>query len=69
MNRLRSIEEIGFFEFTANDIVRNPIISKILNLYDSSRNDKNKNTISSPVNKERVILNESTEQKNKKNYQ
>jgi len=66
MNRLRSIEEIGFFEFTANDIVRNPIISKILNLYDSSRNDKNKNTISSPVNKERVILNESTEQKNKK---
>lgn len=66
MNRLRSIEEIGFFEFTANDIVRNPIISKILNLYDSSRNDKNKNTISSPVNKERVILNESMEQKNKK---
>ena len=33
MQRLKGIEEIGFFEFTEEDIVRNPIISKILKKY------------------------------------
>ncbi len=34
MNRHRNINEIGFFEFEKEDIVRNPIISKILDNYD-----------------------------------
>lgn len=33
MNRLKDIEDIGIFEFNENDIVRNPIISKILKRY------------------------------------
>lgn len=33
MQRLKDIEEIGFFEFTEEDIVRNPVISKILKKY------------------------------------
>jgi phosphate starvation-inducible PhoH-like protein len=34
MNRHKNIQEIGFFEFENSDIVRNPIISKILKNYD-----------------------------------
>jgi phosphate starvation-inducible protein PhoH len=34
LNRHRNINEIGFFEFKKEDIVRNPIISKILDNYD-----------------------------------
>lgn len=33
ITRHKNIPEIGFFEFTNEDIVRNPIISKILNNY------------------------------------
>jgi len=33
MNRHRGVDEIGFFEFDVDDIVRNPIITKILNNY------------------------------------
>ena len=33
IDRHKNIPEIGFFEFTNEDIVRNPIISKILNNY------------------------------------
>jgi phosphate starvation-inducible PhoH-like protein len=33
MTRLRRVNEIGFFEFTNSDIVRNPIIGKILKYY------------------------------------
>ena len=33
MTRLRRVNEIGFFEFTASDIVRNKVISKILSCY------------------------------------
>lgn len=36
MNRLRKVEEIAFFEFGPDDIVRNPIITKILKLYNES---------------------------------
>ena len=39
MKRHRNIEEIGFFQFDNNDIVRNPIISKILNNYETVSND------------------------------
>jgi len=39
MGRHRNIEEIGFFEFTKADIVRNSIISKILDNYDTVTND------------------------------
>jgi phosphate starvation-inducible PhoH-like protein len=39
MNRHRNIDEIGFFEFETEDIVRNPIISKILDNYDVVTND------------------------------
>jgi phosphate starvation-inducible protein PhoH len=35
MKRLQNIDEIGLFEFTEEDIVRNPIISKILKRYQS----------------------------------
>jgi len=33
MNRHNNISEIGFFEFDENDIVRNPLITKIVNNY------------------------------------
>jgi|TARA_R110000823_G_C15950934_1_gene501716 phosphate starvation-inducible PhoH-like protein len=33
MDRLRGVSEIGFFKFELSDIVRNPIISKILECY------------------------------------
>ncbi len=33
--RLKDISDIGFFEFNKNDIVRNPIISKILERYNN----------------------------------
>ena len=41
MNRHRSINEIGFFEFNENDIVRNPLITKILSKYDSFKEKNN----------------------------
>ena len=33
INRLKTIDKIGFFEFGVGDIVRNPIISEILRFY------------------------------------
>ena len=39
MNRHKNVEEIGFFEFDKDDIVRNPIISKILKNYDTIENN------------------------------
>ena len=33
LNRLSDIEEIGVFKFSENDIVRNKVISKILDKY------------------------------------
>ena len=57
MNRHRNISEIGFFEFKIEDIVRNPIISKILNNYDNTDNmidNKNHVKIDSIKNKSRI---------------
>jgi len=50
MSRHRNVEEIGFFEFEVEDIVRNPIICKILKNYQNTSTKKN------PVKK--VILND-----------
>lgn len=33
IQRLKGVEEIGFYEFSEDDIVRNPLISKILKNY------------------------------------
>lgn len=65
INRLKKIEEIGFFEFKTEDIVRNPIISKILNLYkapkeedNSPKEEKNKRVTPSVSKHERIQLHE-----------
>jgi phosphate starvation-inducible PhoH-like protein len=42
MSRHTNISDIGFFEFSVNDIVRNPIITKILNNYDENTLEFNK---------------------------
>lgn len=34
LNRFRNIEQIGIFEFENKDVIRNPLISKILDKYD-----------------------------------
>ena len=39
MNRHKNVDEIGFFEFDLEDIVRNPIICKILKNYDTVNNN------------------------------
>ena len=41
MNRHNNISEIGFFEFDENDIVRNPLITKIVNNYKKSGEEDN----------------------------
>lgn len=38
MNRHSNIPELGFFEFDENDIVRNPLITKIVNNYKQEEN-------------------------------
>jgi len=38
ITRFKFIDDIGVFEFNEKDIVRNPLISKILNKYDEDRN-------------------------------
>jgi len=40
MNRHRNIDEIGFFEFDENDIVRNPLITKMVRNYKKPDTDK-----------------------------
>lgn len=37
LNRHKNVEEIGFLEFSEDEIVRNPIINKILNNYKSEK--------------------------------
>lgn len=39
MQRHKNVDEIGFFEFDKEDIVRNPIITKILKNYNTVSND------------------------------
>ena len=38
LNKFRDVDDVGVFEFNDKDIVRNPLISKILKKYDENRN-------------------------------
>jgi phosphate starvation-inducible PhoH-like protein len=53
MTRLRVIEEIGFHDFMSYDIVRNPIITKILDEYNMKEYNEE------PVKQEKILLTES----------
>lgn len=73
MTRLKKVEEIAFFEFGPDDIVRNPIITKILKLYNESpinpevlhKNYGKPKEILPDINKNKVkLLNEGVEPKN-----
>jgi phosphate starvation-inducible PhoH-like protein len=79
LNRLKSIDEIGFFEFSSDDIVRNPIISKILKLYNQEEEKPKKNKellierkelrqIPEVPKEERVKLDEGVEEKPEKTF-
>jgi phosphate starvation-inducible protein PhoH and related proteins len=39
---LKNIKEIGFLNFTSKDVVRNPLVEKIINAYEESKNSKKK---------------------------
>ena len=39
-NILKNVDEIGFLEFTDNDVVRNPLVSKIVKDYEKFEKDK-----------------------------
>lgn len=57
MNRHKNIEEIGFFEFQKEDIVRNPIICKILKNYDTIENnipEKPNNKVNKTITKKPI---------------
>lgn len=53
MTRLRVIEEIGFHDFMSFDIVRNPIVTKILDEYNMKEYNEE------PVKQEKILLTES----------
>ena len=40
INILKNVEEIGFLEFSDNDVVRNPLVSKIVKHYEKFEKDK-----------------------------
>ena len=40
INILKNVDEIGFLEFTDNDVVRNPLVSKIVKNYEKFEKDK-----------------------------
>ena len=40
INILKNVEEIGFLEFSDNDVVRNPLVSKIVKQYEKFEKDK-----------------------------
>ena len=40
INILKNVEEIGFLEFSDNDVVRNPLVSKIVKQYERFEKDK-----------------------------
>jgi phosphate starvation-inducible PhoH-like protein len=44
LNRHKNIDEIGFVEFQTKDIVRNPLISKILDNYKSNNTSRNESS-------------------------
>lgn len=64
MSKHRNIEEIGFFEFGVEDIVRNPIITKILKNYITAANDIYAEKIEAQHNKKeeevKPLINKST---------
>lgn len=57
IKRLKSIDELGFIEFTVNDIVRNKLITKILNKYsiNYSTNINKDEIINKPIPKKSVL--------------
>jgi phosphate starvation-inducible PhoH-like protein len=57
LKRLRPVEEIGFFEFSQDDIVRNPIISKILKHYNVE--EPKKELLNENKNSKKVITKKS----------
>lgn len=57
-NRLMGIDELGFFVFGKEDIVRNPLISKMLNHYDTEESFINANLIKDQVE---VVIEEAIE--------
>ena len=40
INILKNVKDIGFIEFTDNDVVRNPLVSKIDKQYEKIEKDK-----------------------------
>ena len=40
INILKGVEDIGFIEFSENDVVRNPLVSKIVTQYEKFEKDK-----------------------------
>jgi phosphate starvation-inducible PhoH-like protein len=40
INILKNVEEIGFLEFSDNDVVRNPLVLKIVKQYEKFEKDK-----------------------------
>jgi hypothetical protein len=48
LHRHRNLDEVGFYEFTPEDIVRNPIITKILNNYQREEKPISGNTRTIP---------------------
>lgn len=66
MNRLKSVEEIGFFKFDLEDIVRNPIITKILKNYDSVGNNVSEIKKDKPKAPKSQIIKEGVKPKTKK---
>jgi len=47
---LRGIDEISFTFFASSDVVRHPIVQKIINAYDKHENNSNENKVSGPRN-------------------
>ena len=61
MNRHKNIDEIGFFEFEKEDIVRNKIICKILKNYDNVSNN-----VPTKRNQNKDLTDKQTKKPNKK---
>ena len=40
INILKEVEDIGFIQFSENDVVRNPLVSKIVKQYEKFEKDK-----------------------------
>jgi phosphate starvation-inducible PhoH-like protein len=40
INILKNVKDVGFIEFSDNDVVRNPLVSKIVKEYERFEKDK-----------------------------